>query len=135
MDPALDDPPIAEEAALLRRLTPYWVLETATGWRVTSQAFQDRPRPDGQRSFSVYVEDRLAQLGLSEQDVLTGYPGYGLAAVAVVSVRELELDVELAPDPDDGERGKAHAEVVGQMTNSRRSRLAAACAIRVMPTE
>jgi hypothetical protein len=104
-----------------------------TGGKPMSGAFDDNPDPAGQSAMSVYVEEKLLQLGLRPEDVLNGYEGYGLVALTVDVVRSNNLGIVWAPDPDQGPIGQAHADVYCAKTHARKRRLRDACEKVVWP--
>ena len=131
-----DDPDISSDANLLRRIHPSWIKpDPIAGHRIASGAFQDLTDEDGTRAMSVFVEDRLVELGYSAVDLVAGLPGFGLAAISAGLVRELGLTVTWAPSPKDGPIGEAHAHVHGKKTGSVQRRLAQASERRFWPTE
>ncbi len=125
---------VPDNTILLRRITPGWIVpDTVGGYKLSRQAFQDLPAEDGSLAMSVFVEERLVEIGLSHLSVLDGHPGYGLVAVAVAVARSRDLRVVWAPSPDDGERGRAHAHVLGTKTGSVRKTLVDGSEIRIWP--
>jgi len=126
-----DDPEITAAAQLLRRIHPTWIVPDHQGGRKLSrQAYQDQ-----KSAMSVFVEERLEELGLSAADVLTDFDGYGLAAFPASAARSCGLRVVSDPNEADGLRGRAHALVVGKKTGSVQKALVSASTIRVWPGE
>ena len=85
-------------------------------------------------SVSVYVDARLFEMGLTRDDVLAGYPGYGLLSLRALDARGCELGVIWDRVLDDGPRGDAHAGIMGNKTPSRRRRLVEASEVHEWPT-
>lgn len=132
LDPP-DDPAIADGCLLLRRISPSFIVpDGAGGRRVSSAAFQAQTGPYGD-GVSVYVRDWLETRGLDDSAVLIGHPDHGLAILEVTYVRSIGLGVVGRPDPDDGLRGEAHAEVVGTNSKSTQRKLAKASVIQLWP--
>ena len=105
---AVDDPDIADDCPLLRRLHPTWIVPDGQGGlKVSRQAFQDPPIAGG--AVSVYDEARLRS--------------HGLSGLVVVS----------APELSDLPRGYAHAELVGKKTSPTQKALVQASHVRVWP--
>lgn len=130
-----DDPSIAPEEFLLRRISARWMVpDGAGGRRVSSQAFQDLVADDGTKAMSAYLESRLHELGLDQQDTLSGFLGYGLIAFSVGAARTCGLGVVRRPLTTDGARGEAHVHVLGKKSSSRQNALIKACNVRVVPT-
>jgi hypothetical protein len=125
-----DDPSIPDDARLLRRIFPGWYKGEGPEAILTSQAFDDAP--DGS-SMSVFVERRLAELGLTPMDVLADHDGYGLVALEAGLVRRLDFGITWSPDATDGLRGQAHAEVHGNKSPGKRKRLRDLCVHIVGP--
>src|SRR5688572_26614706 len=76
-----DDPTIADDEPLLRRLLAKWIVPIEGGWRVSSAAFKSSPDND----VSVFRETRSTQAV-----VLEGYPDHGLAQIRAEHPRRLE---------------------------------------------
>jgi len=102
------------------------------GMRLSSQAFQNQSDPDGTEAMSVFVEERLNDLGADHLAVVEGFPGYGLASFSARVPRDHSLPVVWAPT-DAGLRGQAHANVLGKKTRSIQKALATASSMRVWP--
>lgn len=98
-----------------------------------SGAFDDNPDREGVSAMSVYVEERLAELGIPVSEVLSGYPGYGLVAITVEAVRDQGFGVVWAPDPSQGGIGEAHADVHGAKSRKKQRRLRDACEKVIWP--
>ncbi len=119
-----DDPDIPDDAVLLRRIFPGFYVEQDGVVRLSSQAFDD-PR-DGS-SMSVWVLARLLVAGISTSHVLAGFDGHGLVALHAGQVRGLGFGITWVPDPTDGLRGHAHAEVHCRKTPGQKRRLRDVC--------
>jgi len=129
-----DDATIQDTNRTLRRIPQSHVVWGDDGRpRPTSQAFAD----DEEGEHSVYLEELLlADTVLDETAPLIDHPGYGLVALAVGSVRSLNLGV--APDPIDYMNRRpdeaahpcdfAHALIDGNKSTPRRRKLAKAAA-------
>lgn len=126
--PPSDDPAIADNWQLLRRIPKWIVDDKAGGSKLSRQAFEDL-----EGSVSVYVEERLGELQLTDNDVLDGHPGYGLLSVEARTVRDCQLGIVWDPEEGDGLRGQAHAGVMGNKTPSRRRQLVDGSEVRVWP--
>ena len=124
---------VGTAATLLRRIPHLHVKNVGDGSpRLTSQAFDP---PHGGDSISVYVEETLRDLGLDMDAVLVGHGRFGLMAFPAAEARDAGLTVVWAPDPDDGLRGQAHANVTGTFSQSVRKRLRDAAEIRRLPVQ
>jgi hypothetical protein len=113
-------------AALLRKVHPRQVVpDNEGGWRVASGTFRgDELRP-GVKGFSVYVQARLASAGVGDEEILEpNEADKSIAWLPVDLIRELELDAIYRPEGPEPIRN-AHAEVEGQLSKSRYTRLAA----------
>lgn len=121
-DESIDDLTIPEHAVLWRRVRAD---QTTTDEnlddrrRPSSQAFQDIEQ-GGVTAMSVFIADVEIESGTTPTDILTGYEGWGLAAVTVAVVRSCGLRIVRAPEPD----RPGHAHVIGKKTGSIRSKLA-----------
>jgi len=76
---------------------------------------------------SVFVREKLIDLGLDEASATSDHPGYGLVGVTARQVRDEGFGVVLSPNPDDGVRGQAHAQVHCKKTRARKQHLKKAC--------
>ena len=124
---------VSADTTLLRRIHRTFVVsDGAGGLTLSRQAFQDLRNPDGTEAMSVYVEERLLELGADAAVVLEGFPEHGMAAVPSSAVRACGLGVVWAPT-DDGIRGQAHANVFGNKTKPVQRALIAASTMRVLP--
>jgi hypothetical protein len=98
-----DDPSIADEERLFRRIPRTWINWDDHGnAAVSSAAFRDE-------ELSVALESVMARDGRPPVDAIRNYPGYGLAAITAAHARSLNQRV--ARDPLDEE--PAHGVVYG----------------------
>jgi hypothetical protein len=122
---AVDDPAIVPACELWRRLNPVFCVpdeSSTTGWRISSGAFDDSP--DGS-PMSVRVADKMAELGLGHETVLTSEQareGWGLASLPAGSARQHGQIVYYSEEPGE----PAHGSVEGQKPPKVRKRLSAA---------
>jgi hypothetical protein len=117
---------------LLRRVHPKWIVDDGAGGTMpASNTFQDSSG-DG-AAMSVYVEEKLRELGREAGDVVARYAGYGLVAFKASLARECGLTLAWAPDSSDPDCGEAHALVCGRKTGSIQKRLRTGCERRVWP--
>ena len=115
-------------AVLLRKVHPSQVVsDNEGGWKVASGVFRGEETQPGIRAFSVYARGRLAEAGLPDDAILEPHEAESksIASLSVDLIRELQLDAFYRPEGS-GRTRDAHAEVEGQLTKSRCSRLAAA---------
>jgi hypothetical protein len=107
MPPDQDDRSINDDAGLLRRVHPNWVVADGNtgGRRVSSAAFRDP-------ALSVDIEPILVAQGLDWQFTLKAHAGYSLVRFPAGSAREKGLSVVSKPLPGN----PAHAEVLGKKT-------------------
>ena len=108
-----DDPSVADEDLLCRRLNPKWIVPDSTvGERVSSQAFQNHP---GTNNMSVFVkkdhEDPMAEVP----------PSHGLTEFAAGVPRR--FDQKIVRDTEDGQH-RSHAHVVGNKSKALKRELA-----------
>jgi hypothetical protein len=116
--PPEDDPTVLDDWTLWRRVHPRWIIFDANlnRKRPSSAAFEDDI--DGS-SMSVVIAEEAARLGRNQSHVLQGHDSFGLAGVAVRTVRACNQIVNRAPKVDE----PAHALVIGRKTDSVRKRL------------
>lgn len=113
--PLEDDPRIADDAVLYRRLPAYNLKPTTDAprpRRITSNAFQD-PDPWG---VSFYSADLLASKDLTWRDVIPlNKPDWGVASFTAGAARKQGFGVRLRPDPADPHNplNYAHGELTG----------------------
>jgi hypothetical protein len=72
---------------------------------------------------------------LDTDAVLVDHEHFGLVAFPAAEARNAGLTVTWAPDPDDGLRGQAHANVTGTLSPAIRRRLRDAAEIRRLPAD
>src|ERR1039458_4412727 len=78
-----DDPSIADEERLFRRIPRTWINWDDRGnAAVSSAAFRDE-------ELSVALESVMARDGRPPVDAIRNYPGYGLAAITAAHARSL----------------------------------------------
>ena len=121
-------PAVRADDYLLRRIHPNEVYRSPDGGssRPFASSFKSPHRGD---PLSVYVQRLLEAAGLDARALLVGHESYRVVGVTMTAVRDLGLDVQLDPDPDDEVvgRGEAHAVVVGTINKSRQNTLAKSC--------
>ncbi|MPZ24159.1 MAG: hypothetical protein GEU28_11610 [Dehalococcoidia bacterium] len=122
----VDDETIVDEAQLWRRVHPMWVIPDGNQgrMRLTRQAFQNRK---GTESISVL----LAELTGKPTQVLSEFPGYGLASLTAGFARAASQIVVRDPTPDEA----AHALVVGRKTDATQRQLAKSAILVVAPPQ
>lgn len=115
----VDDPSIANDAVLWRRIHPTWKVrdDNSGGWRVTSAAFDDSR--DGS-PLSVLLAAVVRESGRGPADVLSGFTGYFLASLTAGDARRCGQGIARTPEPDE----PAHASVFGRKTKSIKRKLA-----------
>jgi hypothetical protein len=125
-----DDPTIAGDAALWRRIHPTWAVadENRGGRRVSSAAFDNSK--DGSPT-SILIAAAVSATHRGPEDILQGFAGYGLASLTARQARECEQGVARDPLPDE----PAHGLLFGPKTNSLRRRLAAAAVWVISPSD
>jgi hypothetical protein len=111
----LDAGSIADDAGLLRRVIPEWVVDDKNigGKRLSSAAFKDP-------ATSVDVEPMLEAAGLDWSHCLRNHPGHSLVRIQAVTARGLGQAVVHAPIVGENE---AHAEIRGKKTQGIANRL------------
>lgn len=114
-----DDPTIADNAALWRRIHPNWMVrdDNERGWRISSAAFTDSR--DGS-PLSVLLAAIIAQTGRTAEGVLASFPGYALAAISAGLARAQRQTVARTPLPEE----PAHTSISGDKTPAVRRALA-----------
>ena len=99
-----DDPSIADEERLFRRIPRTWIDWDDDGnAAISSAAFKDE-------ELSINIESVMIRDGRLPADAVHQYPGYGLAAITAAHARSLNQVV--ARDPIEEE--PAHGVVYGQ---------------------
>lgn len=111
--PQCDDLTVSDDETLLRRVHPDWIIrnENTGVTEVSTGAFSDSSDGTG---MSASAAGLLSAAGMSEDDALAGYDGYGLVALRVGQVRELGQAIVRRPT----DRDPAHVEVVGKKTRA-----------------
>jgi hypothetical protein len=100
----VDDPNIAGEDRLLRRIPQSWIDWDDSGMAaISSAAFKDE-------ELSVNIESVMTRDARPPEDALRQYPGYGLAAVTASHARSLNQGVASDPLPEE----PAHGVIFGQ---------------------
>lgn len=114
-----DDPTIANEAELWRRIPPrHFVFDENLGQvRPSSAAFDNHP--DGS-PMSVLLAGAVRAQSRAERDVLSGHDGFGLAAITAGLARRCDQGVAREPVPNE----PVHAVVFGRKPKSIRRKLA-----------
>lgn len=118
----VDDPTIADDSVLWRRICPFWIVPDANrgGFRVSSAAFDDSK--DGTPT-SIHLEEVARSIGRTAEDILRPFTGYGLASLTAGQARGCEQAIGKDPLPND----PTHGYLAGRKTQSIKKRLAAAC--------
>lgn len=126
-----DDPSIADDEVLLRRITPSWVEYNAANplqSRITSQAFQNYRDTD---TMSIHILSVLHANGQDVASILAGHEGYGVAAITAGHFRSCGQGVVRAPTAAE----PAHGHVVGPKKQSGvRRKIGEGAALLVAPT-
>jgi hypothetical protein len=114
-----DDPTIPDGAQLLGRVPKNHLVPDPTTrcYRISSQAFEDRP--DGSL-MSVVLADVLRREGRGLETVLVGHPDFSLVAITTRLARNCGQKVRRDLEPE----GAAHAVVVGKKTERVRKKFA-----------
>lgn len=100
-----DDPRIANDEVLLRRLPPDWIVPGDDGrMRIASAAFKHE-------ELSILFLSLMEQQGRPKEDALKGYPDNSLCSVTAGLARELEQGVIYATEPPND---PAHGLVIGK---------------------
>lgn len=120
-----NEPSIADDEALLRRLQRDWIVPGNHGrMRIASAAFKNE-------ELSILFYSLLQNQGRTVQDALSGYSDNSLCSITAGLARELGqrvvYDVEPPNDP-------AHGVVVGKKTKAVANRFARE-ALWIIPTE
>lgn len=126
--PHADDPTIADNSALWRRILPEWAVhdENRGSLRVSSAAFDNSK--DGTPT-SVHLAQVASELGRGPADILRRYASYGLAALTAGEARACGQLVGRDPLPDD----PTHGYIAGPKPRSVKKRLAAAAVWVITP--
>ncbi len=106
-----DDPTIPDRERLLRRVPPNLMIwnENTAAWEASTGAFSNSSDGSG---MSVSLSGGLRAEGLSDEEALRGYEGFGLVAITAGLARAQDQGVIRNPTTSDA----AHAEVVGRKT-------------------
>jgi hypothetical protein len=118
-----DDPSIPDDARLLRRVIPEWIVadENTNSKRVSSAAFCNSTAEDGtEEGMSVFLEYILIDDARPATSVLVGYESNGLIAQTARWVRTWQQGVVRDPIPEE----IAHAQVMGPKNSNTRRKLA-----------
>ncbi|MFW6169793.1 MAG: hypothetical protein ACODAD_04825 [Planctomycetota bacterium] len=109
----VDDPTIADDSPLWRRIAPQQVIydENLGRHRPTSDAFQNHRNGS---PMSVVLGQDVLDAGRNPESVLEGHEEFSLAAITAGLAREKEQGIQRAPLPEE----PAHAEVFGKKTKS-----------------
>lgn len=111
-----DDLTIANECRLFRRIVERFVIAEGETFRISSQAFSNSSDGSG---MSVWLEDRMLELGLTPDDALVGHENTWLAEVTAGAMRALDQRVVRTPQNDE----PAHGEVLGSKSGKRRGKI------------
>jgi hypothetical protein len=112
-DQLTDDPSIADEAHLWRRVPPrHFIFDANLGrFRPSKASFYDDE--DGS-PMSVVLADLVLASGRGPLHILTGHEGFALASITAGLARSKKQGVARDPQPDES----AHALVFGKKTAS-----------------
>lgn len=123
-----DDPTIADDSGLWRRIHPRWVVadENRGGFRVSSAAFDNSE--DGSPT-SIHLEEVAKENGLTAADILRPFVGYAMASLTAGDARACAQSVGRDPQPED----PTHGFVAGQKSKRVKKQLSAACAWLIHP--
>jgi hypothetical protein len=119
-----DDPSIADDEILLRRVQPFWIVPGNHGrMRIASAAFKHQ-------EMSVVIRTLLLKQGRTDADVIAAHPQDVLCAFTAGLARELGQGViyDTAPPHD-----PAHGLVVGKKTQAAANRFAREAAWVIPP--
>ena len=119
-----DDEAIQDDWLLLRRVAPDFYKGVAPDIDMASGVFDDSKNSS---AMSVFVREKLAELGLDETSVTSDHPGYGLVSITARQARDEGFGIVMSPDPADGVRGQAHAQVHCKKTRARKQHLKKSC--------
>lgn len=123
-----NDPTIADESVLWRRIPPRWAVldENRGGLRVSSAAFDNS---DDGTPTSVHLAEVASAVGLRPADILQRYDGYGMASLTAGQARGCGQAVGPDALPDD----PTHGYIAGPKPKSVKRRLAAAAVWVISP--
>ncbi len=105
----VDNPSILDDDNIWRRIPPQHLIEDSNalgGYRISSAAFDDSP--DG-TPMSGFWERLHQQMGLNENDALSGHENFSLASFKAKLARQLEQGIQHDPTED----APAHVLVFG----------------------
>ena len=110
-----DDPRIADEVPLLRRIPPWhFVCDDNDGsYRPSSAAFEDDDDGD---PMSVYRQDVIQAEGGKSERVMLGHEGFGLVAITAGTTREKQQTAHPDPLPEES----SHTKICGPKTKGTR---------------
>jgi len=119
-----DDADIQDSEELWRRIHPSWWVwdDKISGHRLSSQAFENSR--DGSGTSVVLSSES------STEQVLGGFPGYGLAALTAGAARAAEQGVRRVPIQD----VPGHAQIEGKKSGPIKRRLVEASKVIATPT-
>ncbi len=125
-----DDPTIANDAGLWRRIPPlhFYFDENLGRTRPSKAAFEDDE--DG-HPMSVVLADLVTASGRGPAHVLHGHEGYALAQITAELARTKHQGVQRDPLPDE----LAHALCFGKKTDSVRRAFAKSCEWVIPPPD
>jgi len=125
----MDDPAIANDSELWRRIHPNWVVadRNRAVVRVSSAAFDNSP--DGSPT-SVLLAETMRETGKTADEVIAEFDGYALASITAGQARECEQGVARSPLLDE----PAHACVFGDKTKPLKRCLARATRWVIAPS-
>ena len=104
-----NDPSIANDEVLLRRLLPDWVVPGDHGlMRISSAAFKHE-------ELSIIFRTLLERQGRFVPDALSGHPDHSLCSITAGLARDLKQGVVYDVDPP---HDPAHGLVIGKKTKS-----------------
>jgi hypothetical protein len=83
---------------------------------------------------SVFILDRLLELGGAAEDALAGHDGFGLAQLTVADIRKERLGIQFTPT-DQTPLGQSHADVYCKKRDAIQKHLRDASTIIVEPTQ
>lgn len=124
-----DDPTIADDSILWRRIHPSWIVadENRGGFRISSAAFDNSE--DGTPT-SIHLEEVARAFGQTAEAILRPFVGYGMAALTAGQGRGCGQAIGRDPLPDD----PTHGFIAGQKTKSVKRRLSAASTWLIHPS-
>jgi hypothetical protein len=122
--PLLDDATIPDSAKLWSRIFPKWWVwdEKTNAFRLSSQAFENSR--DGSGTSVILADESTLE------EVLSGFNGYGLAAITAGAARAAQQGVHRVPLVD----VRGHAQIEGKKSGAVRAKLVSAAEIIFPPT-